>query len=344
VVVVPDLARGGPAPDWKPEVKVRRSSGGDEIAVRMRRVMNTTMARVVLEETRHREAEERRLLYVALTRARKRLIVINHQTRDVGKWVQALDAWGYRIEGGEFPEEGELSPGVLHRRVTPGPALTRSPGRPLPDLLEAVRSFEAARGLAETEPPPRFRSPSDEGRTGLDQAAPEEEANGPPRPSPELARAAGVAVHRALESWDFADPAVLERAAAGAAPAIAGGFGVDPDLVRREAVRILQGFAGSAAALRLREAEILARELPILFRDAEGTIVHGYADLVYRHGGRLFVADYKTDSDPGEAKARAYRGQLADYATALREALDLPEDPVAEILFVRTGERVTVGD
>jgi ATP-dependent exoDNAse (exonuclease V) beta subunit len=86
--------------------------------------------------------------------------------------------------------------------------------------------------------------------------------------------------------------------------------------------------------------EILGREVPILFRDETGAVVTGFADLVYRHEGRVHVADYKTDEIGGEEAAGTYRSQLADYGEAIRRALGPEEPPRLEILFLRTGERI----
>ena len=40
-------------------------------------------------------AEETRVLYVALTRARDRLIVIAGAGKGRSRWVEALEPWGY---------------------------------------------------------------------------------------------------------------------------------------------------------------------------------------------------------------------------------------------------------
>jgi ATP-dependent helicase/nuclease subunit A len=119
-------------------------------------------------------------------------------------------------------------------------------------------------------------------------------------------------------------------------------LGQDPARVAREVQAVLEGFLDSALPARLAGAEILGREVPILFPDPDGTIVHGYADLIYRREGRVYVADYKTDLDTGDARAASYRAQIAEYARAVEAALRLSEPPICEVLFVRGGRRVAL--
>jgi ATP-dependent exoDNAse (exonuclease V) beta subunit len=105
---------------------------------------------------------------------------------------------------------------------------------------------------------------------------------------------------------------------------------------------VLEGFLASGLPAYLGGVEILARELPILFRDGAGRTVHGYIDLVYTAGGTVHVADYKTDAGSGEAAVEQYRNQVADYAEAVRRGWNLDGPPVCELLMLRTGGRIEV--
>ena len=89
---------------------------------------------------------------------------------------------------------------------------------------------------------------------------------------------------------------------------------------------------------------VIARELPVFGWEekegAPGTVVSGIVDLAYRDpdDGRLVVADYKTDAIDGgdelEERALVYEPQVRAYAKILRDALDLEEEPHAELWFL----------
>src|SRR5207245_8160752 len=171
----------------------------------------------------------------------------------------------------------------------------------------------------------------------------------PPAPhtaaaTPDIARLAGAVVHAALERWDFRERdrflELIRRESRRLAPVSeAGGAatGATREAAGRTAEEIARDFLASGLPERLARSEILGRELPILFRGADGTIWVGSCDLVYRdRDGTIVAADYKTDRTEGHAAAAAerYRSQVAVYVEARRRSL--PGRPVTgEILFDR---------
>jgi ATP-dependent exoDNAse (exonuclease V) beta subunit len=165
--------------------------------------------------------------------------------------------------------------------------------------------------------------------------------------------AAGGAIHRALETWDLsADPESEAARQRGLLASYLGSL-AEVDVVARAlplATELLDGFARSPLLSRLRDLKehVLARELPVLLPpsgDGAVGVVSGTIDLLYRDPdtGRLVVADYKTD-DPAviEARVAAYAPQGETYVRALREALELPEDPRFELWFLRADRVVAV--
>ena len=166
----------------------------------------------------------------------------------------------------------------------------------------------------------------------------------------DAAMAAGGAVHRALETWDlFADPGDETARQRDLLPSYLGSL-AEVDVAARAlplAAELLNGFAGSPLLARLRDLKehVVARELPVLLPPSGAGavgVVSGTIDLLYRDPGtgRLVVADYKTD-DPTviEARVAAYAPQGGAYVRALREALELEEEPRFELWFLRA-ERV----
>ena len=353
VVFVPDLGRidspGGPDPTrcaWL------RDGGREHLAVALSvGAGNLAAARLRMLDERHAEAEERRVFYVACTRARRRLVLVNssHEKRAI-PWRDALGVIGYTARGA-YPDAGPLGEDGLHRRIVPAPK-RRAPAGPGPADVwtTAAREFAAASGSAAATLRPAIRWPAgstDEQATFADRS----EIGVPVRPAGPggtVALIAGRAVHAALERWDFRDAAALrslaEAAARPAAEEEPAGAGSAATLAeaRREIARILDGFLGSGLPARLAGATILGREVPVLFGGEDETTWSGACDLIYRDpSGGVVVADYKTDvvaGDPREAAER-YRPQVGVYREAVSRAM--PGEKVrAEILFVRTGEAV----
>jgi ATP-dependent exoDNAse (exonuclease V) beta subunit len=84
-------------------------------------------------------------------------------------------------------------------------------------------------------------------------------------------------------------------------------------------------------------ADELHREVPVVWQSPDG-LMEGYIDLLFREGERLVVVDYKTDAKP---EPKLYAAQLTAYADALKA---ITGKPVAEklLFFLVSGEVVAV--
>ena len=90
--------------------------------------------------------------------------------------------------------------------------------------------------------------------------------------------------------------------------------------------------------------DVVGREIAIVAPPWEGRgpigAITGFVDLVYRDraDGRLVVADFKTDALDGEValedRVRVYEPQVRTYARALHDALDLDQEPHVELWFL----------
>jgi ATP-dependent helicase/nuclease subunit A len=346
IVIVPDLARRTQEPYKGTRVSRYTHQGESYLAVEVAdRERTRNLAEVARQDGQrtHDEAEAKRLLYVATTRARDRVILVNSATSSRVAWMQGLAQIGYVLEDKTYPPEGWLADtGIWHRvchesaNVSPARNVDSAP------VVDAYDAFVKAAAIASRPAPARFRNPS---LDHLLAATDKDEALDPGLTlyAPDLARAVGVAVHRILEAWPFVDghdwraflPPVIERTAREL------GLSRIEDL-ERETSLVLDAFARSSLLSYLRQVEILGREVPILWRDPEGATVIGYADLIYRADGHVHVADYKTDTDVSPSHAAQYRPQLVDYAQAVQAALGLASPPITEILFIRAGTRISV--
>ena len=319
-------------------------------------------------QRRKTQAEMVRLLYVATTRAKKRLVISGgwgepgeevppESAPDFGRLIgRRLDPEGVarQIREGAAQAEDE-SPHVMRvmpvfgaRFATGNADRGKRSGWVLPEeRLERAGELAAARlGAAERMAREVFRTASAEAHHRLrrDGAEGDEWATEPPADRG-LARALGTAVHRMLEKLDLdrtLAPQVAEHRTAIVEEVASDRFGEEGSARTDE---LLARIAGGGCLQRLEAvaAQIVARELPVLLWSAEetpGAVVSGLIDLVYRDpdDGRLVVADYKTDQVRGdeaiEERREVYAPQVRTYARALREALALDHEPHAELWFL----------
>ena len=324
-------------------------------------------------KARQSSAEMIRLLYVAMTRAKDRLVIS-------GGWnaaayekdpVQArsfADLLDHRLDrkGLDAQLQSEAA-----RRLEEGghnlwfvPALDRQPtvdhedpeirDLGLKELTEVRRQAEVL-AASRVETGRRMGRPLTGGASTLEGTSvvrydEEEEAPGVVTEDERgVATAAGSAVHRMMEHLDLeGDLAVqlrngLERGLSDIQ------FGLDGEALAdaRERLGILiDRIAGGTCLERLASVapKVVGREIAIVAppQDDQGPIgaITGFVDLVYRDpgDGRMVVADYKTDAVEGEEsiaeRVEIYEPQVNTYARALHQALDLDSEPHVELWFL----------
>ncbi len=273
-----------------------------------------------LDETeRAKESDEAlRLLYVALTRAKTRLVLVGAEPSagSLGAWLR---------DGGVWPPEPGLGievRDVAKAALAPG----RRPIAAVPGLdglePEAYAALCREREKRVDAAPPLFIRPSLAGER--DKTARDLIEDRPFAPA--SAALLGTLCHRVLERWDFARGGDVEAAARRAAETLSlEEPAADWDAIVDEAREMLSSFLASGPGRELAEAEIVGREVPFLYPSpSDKRVVHGVIDLLYRKGGRLYVADYKTDEvGPKEARERAeeYRAQGALYVEAVKRTM-----------------------
>ena len=329
-------------------------------------------------QARKTQAEMVRLLYVATTRAKQRLVVSGGWLAP-GKLVPPEAAAefagliGRRLDPEaisaqvENDREREMNDETRVQQVIPafaertaesdGEKTTIEGWFPSDRQMRAIDELAVARRAAgERMALPVIRSASAEAHERLRRADGEEgEPAMAAAGSRNLAMAIGTAVHQLLETIDLdadlrsqvgegRDRILTEVVSGLDEQQVAEAEGTIDDLLAKlTAGPCLDRLSTLAPA-------VIARELPVFgweeCEGAPGTVVSGIVDLVYRDpdDGRLVVADYKTDALDDEAafeeRARIYEPQVRTYAKILRDALDLEQEPHVELWFLAADRTV----
>jgi ATP-dependent helicase/nuclease subunit A len=336
--------------------------------------------RVSEERERTREAERVRLLYVAMTRAEQRLVLTglwsDHQQRSSrGQSMElvqpriestdGLEAWlleearrGASDFFDAFGVRWSLPALDAGEAVNDFVAGTTSATLPTQGEIEdASHKLIALRELARA----RMSRPMSEAASARHREVDEDHLNGafdhrsaaPTHDAGIDSRAIGVAVHRALEDFDFDADAETEiaRQRDALAGMLSGSVPVDCEEQTVQAGAALwDRIAGGRLFGRLRAMsdQIVSRELSVLGppSDDAGPVgfYAGTIDLVYRDldNDQFVVVDYKTDAiaEPEALQQRAdtYAEQGSVYRHALQGALDLSYTPRFELWFLDADE------
>ncbi|QRG09125.1 double-strand break repair helicase AddA [Xanthobacter dioxanivorans] len=271
-----------------------------------------------------RELEEhRRLLYVALTRAEDAVIVCGAETREAGKdkpHARPEGCW-YDLVRAALEDDAQECPALGFEgtvlRWSKGPGLAvAGPAAPLP--AAAGGPVAAFPHPAPAEAALRVLRPSRAEAPGpAPLRTPSVVAGGLPGLSP-LVR--GDLVHRLLAG--LPDVPAAEREAAGLRLLRHAADGV-ADGLHREVLEEALGVLGHAPLADLFGAGSRA-EVPVVGRlpalDGNPFHISGRVDRLAVQGGRILVADFKTDRTPPEQPGEvteAYVAQLAVYGALL---------------------------
>jgi ATP-dependent helicase/nuclease subunit A len=296
-------------------------------------------------------AEELRLLYVAMTRAEKRLI-LSADALPEGEPAQT-------VTKGDLILNSNVAAWLLKARspdwkITSVSAGAAAPGRPLP----AERPPAAAADWSYPHPE-AVNTPSKMTATGLKGRYPDEQAREDAAEwqgtSSLPAAERGTATHLFLQFSDFSKCA---------SP---GGAGREKDRLRAQKlltgeqadavdINAIEAFFTTARGKTLLSAQGLRREqkfsimiqngdLPRLsLPEGEKVLLQGVIDCCYETPDGMVLLDFKTDRvRPGaeESRARAYRPQMEGYAFALAA---ITGRPVLErvLIFLATGREVFI--
>lgn len=294
--------------------------GKDETGEILRPVLAKS---IHLREAEEDEAEQARVLYVAMTRARDHLVLCGATNAKAGSWMHRMERqyhlfskrdsaiingndWRARVWravrqasplAGLRAEPANLDLNSLRRRIAPVP-----PGPPIRRTVSVSALLNAWEGAPDEEDERLEQDPM-----LLDTQA----AFAPFNPMHR-----GILIHRLFEYWDFRQDKLppTDTLIAGMQMGIG-------EQARRDAEAMLSviadRFRQGDLFLRLQGEQDLQREAPFYLR-LDGVILSGAIDLLLADAT---IIDYKTGR-PHSDRTRRYTRQIHLYAAAVQRLLN----------------------
>ncbi|MFQ5594948.1 MAG: UvrD-helicase domain-containing protein [Anaerolineae bacterium] len=310
------------------------------------------------------DAEERRLLYVAATRAKEKLLICGHLRVSKAKktpgqlrlsgWLQQLgQAVGLdqvRVE--EMPEKPvvveltDVAGCSVGCTMSAGTTSHHAPSMPIaipPEELPAhVPAIQFPPPLVEPVVAPPVET--------ADEGVRAREAEPPPRvwrvvPTARRPRGpawvVGTLVHEALHRWRFPDWDGFDEFMRHYA--LLAGLTDEEEITAtlREARRLLTRFQAHPLYTQIAAARRY-HEVPYAI-ERDGQVEAGQIDLLYHHAGRWHIVDFKTDrlrADEVAGKVAKYTSQVQQYVEAVRQLLGT--EPEGWLWFLNVAGQVKV--
>jgi ATP-dependent helicase/nuclease subunit A len=335
------------------------------------------------QQTRQREAaEENRILYVAMTRARERLVLSGGIHPKAGRGQTYLrrlvEAWGQSLadlDEGQIPlGDTALTIRRLKRVQVTHPARKKEVESPLlkidPDSFAKIWQKRNQRYRTELETP-RLLTPTGDAVRGT-WYEDYDEGGEAVRTTYHVPRTAslmlGDLIHRFLEHWDFdSEKCSMPARLRVIANSYFAGLGLlrtpfpdpkegmptfdeqDPmsklaDIVE-EAQRILAAFVDSEAYDEIKQSHVLGREIPFCHALPNDAMMRGTMDILFQAtDGELVVGDYKTDRLRKGETPQSHARRFAPQAAAYVAAVEkaLGKRPQFKLIYLREGVAVAL--
>jgi len=317
------------------------------------------------EKERVREkAEQRRVLYVGMTRARDRLILSGGLlTKPNG---ESFLGFLQHVADGEVgnPAHATVQVGgaairqtVVTSRSLPSQKMEKSSSRP--ELsgfkgegnLSMEKDRERESAWQRVSPEVAFLAPSSLRSSQVTR--PQKIRR---RSSKVASQRLGTLVHRLLEQWDFQlnSESFRDPLRVFCRQALLGDLDDDEkNAIILDIERLMETFLPSPSYRELQQATVIGREVPFAMPwfNAEGNgsgshlcVMEGVMDLVYEVAGHVWVGDYKTDTVTASNMveyAEVYRQQAQVYAIAASRSLGV-EVKGCQLFFLRIGDSVPI--
>ncbi len=310
------------------------------------------------------KAEQRRVMYVGMTRARDRLILSGGQlAKPIGE-----SFFGY-LQDVADGEIGNLEDEIVHI----GNATIRQSVVTSRDVF----SSESKQNISQSHvPAPKRAEPLSREKDRERKIAWQQIVQNRAFLSPSLLHSSqtsgpfsfgqarlklasqqvGTFVHQVLEQWDFQldSHTFLEPLRAFFLKGHLGDLDHEETLaVVSDIEKLMETFLHSSPYRELQHATILGREVPFVMpwverelrtENEKSQVMEGVIDVVYELAGDVWVGDYKTDRVTDlnlVGYAERYHQQAQVYMKAVSESLGL-DVKGCKLIFLRMGEMVTI--
>ena len=350
VVILPGLHQGSKSSHKGPSLHHDWSSRC--YSLRMGSRSNFGALLVDMKMAAREAAEQRRLLYVGMTRARDLLVLSGGVTAKPGRdTVLALLGEAMAEEGDSVAnDQVNIGGSRISRVITRAAPIVRRRRQELlptmvpPPALGPILLRRQGRQVEweKCRTTPRRVTPSSLARerseASIPRTATERDAD--------HGRLVGVCAHAVLEQWDFARPhaeieTVIEQACRRYVAQDHAQLLTD---VTEDLSGVFKSFLSSELYKRLQRATILGREVPFVMPLSDGQLMEGVIDLIYRLDDRIWIADYKTDdvaAEDAQSRADRYRSQAEMYSRAVASALGVSALSF-QFIFLRPGIAIDV--
>ncbi len=298
------------------------------------------------------EKEElKRLLYVAMTRAKECLIlsgVLGKRTYKDSFLSMLKGALGNSV-GERSADEIRIEKGILKQTVIgynactipapPAREVRMSDDRISPEKIEMLSGVwekrdKEYRAILDM---PFFVTPSSVEKQLVEKSGKKRKYADDRLKAGDKSVLIGNIAHYILSNWDFSlNSAMLKNAVKDACRK----FMPDNSLLS-ELEDLFETFSASPAYEELKTAEILGKEVPFAM-PWNGAVMEGVIDIIYRSKDKLYAADYKTDrvsEGDIESKFKEYSVSVDIYMNAVRKCMG-SEIAGFKLIFIRYGKSI----
>ena len=281
--------------------------------LRVGKICDANLAFLEEEQKKHERCEEIRILYVALTRAKEKLILVADDRKGAQKAARGF------VQAGLFPDGATPCVGGDEVAVPVSYFAYERPENFVyhvakPSVPAAITQKLSAWKTVFSARCERYEKLQAEQR--LSPSARVEQA-GLLSPQQQAAAELGTVCHRALQIL-VAHPELSGQAAAHRAAAETGFPARE-----QEAGALLSAFCQAEIFREIQTCRLLGAEMPFSYLAESGLVENGLMDVVLeRADGSVWIVDYKTDQIPADgpqALLDKYRPQLSVYQQAARQ-------------------------
>ena len=284
----------------------------DMHGLRAGNVCDVNLAFLEEEQKKHARCEEVRVLYVALTRAKEKLLIAGNLSGNAKTPAAAF------VASGLYPHE-DNRPAQMQRELLSVPVHYIAYRPPEEFIYQAVGASAHSQSGAQLARWKQARA-ARETRYALACARKRTLApshlEGDALPSHQQAMALGSLTHKTLELYLADKERNLARALARAAALLQA-----DETLQQEACLLAENFISCEAFAPFLQAQPVGYEIPFTFINEDGQTVSGEIDALVRTPEGLWLADYKTDAVEGDLQTAAlkYAPQLEMYRRAVEK-------------------------